>query len=491
MEVGARSVAKGIFGSMGMNDDQANILGGQILGNLAKGTKQGKVTALEQILYGVSGGQVALGPETIFAKYGFASPQDGISYMANVLGSSIMGPVNSGLGTTPLNMGNMDPRMRTMGAFGGYNGQYGGSPTGMSGPGMPSAGTLQAAAQNNPLMQVTKDGMVVLADNVPKLTKDIADQLNAAKEAEIAAQQRFLDASKDENLRSELQRTISNSQYEQQILTNRLLAARGTSGSGTNVSIGGGGGGGGFFSGGGSLAEVGNMALDLGKSAITQKVVQSMGIKNPYMALLASFAVNKGVSYLGGKAFDMFAGTEMGQSVVGGLSNIGTTISNGWNSIAPSWAQTPSSWTQSSTGLNVMSGETAVQSATGLTEPVSSVLPGFESFASYLPYIPAVLALAKGDVGGAIGQAVGAYAGAYIGTTLAEAGFALGGPIGAVAGFVIGTFLGGLFGGGGGGYTPNPTIWRFIDSLSSSGFISTEAARFNLILILFLPLSDL
>jgi hypothetical protein len=88
-----------------------------------------------------------------------------------------------------------------MGAFGGYGGEYGGMPTGMTGTGMPSAGTLQAAAQNNPLMQVTKDGMVVLADNVPKLTKDIADQLNAAKEAEIAAQQRFLDASKDENLR--------------------------------------------------------------------------------------------------------------------------------------------------------------------------------------------------------------------------------------------------------------------------------------------------
>jgi murein DD-endopeptidase MepM/ murein hydrolase activator NlpD len=298
LEIGARSVAQGIFGSMGMNSDQANILGGQILGNLAKGTKQGKLTALEQILFGVSGGTVALGPETIFAKYGFASPQDGIAYMANVLGSSIMGPVNSGLGTTPLNMRNMDPRMRTMGAFGGYGGEYGGSPTGM-----PSAGTLQAASQNNPYLQLNKEGMVVIRDNMPEQTKTIAEQLNVAKQAEIDAQQRFLDASKDENLRAELQRTISNSQYEQQILTNRLLASRATTGSGTNISIGGGGKGGGFFSGGGPLAEVGNMAIDLGKSAITQKVVQSLGIKNPYMNMLASFAVNKGLSYAGNAIF--------------------------------------------------------------------------------------------------------------------------------------------------------------------------------------------
>ena len=210
MEVGARSVAQGIFGSMGMNSDQANILGGQILGNLAKGTKQGKLTALEQILYGASGGEVALGPETIFAKYGFASPQDGIGYMANVLGSSMMGPVNSAMGTTPLNMRNMDPRMKTMGAFGGYGGEYGGLPTGM-----PSGGALRSAAQNNPLMQVTEDGMVVIADNVPQLTKDICAQLNTAKQSEIDAQKRYLEAEKGSDERSILQRQINEAQYEQ------------------------------------------------------------------------------------------------------------------------------------------------------------------------------------------------------------------------------------------------------------------------------------
>jgi murein DD-endopeptidase MepM/ murein hydrolase activator NlpD len=435
MEVGARSVAQGIFGSMGMNSDQANILGGQILGNLAKGTKQGKLTALEQILYGASGGEVALGPETIFAKYGFASPQDGIGYMANVLGSSLMSPINSGLGTTPLNMRNMDPRMRTMGAFGGYGGEYGGLPTGM-----PSGGTLQSAAYNNPLMQVTKDGMVVLADNVPQLTKDIGAQLNTAKQAEIDAQKRYLEAEKGSDERSILQRQISEAQYEQQILTNKLLSSRGPGG-GTSISVGGSGGGG-FFTGGGPLAEVGNMALDLGKSAITQKVVQSLGIKNPYMNMLASFAVSKGVSYLGGKAFDMFAGTEMGQSATSAFSNISTA----YKMNAPSWAG------------GYTAGEKAYFSAidsfdAGMGEGVSAAasttpfLEGF-NFMDVLPYTGAIIKLLEGDVQGAAATA----AGVYIGT-------ALFGPIGgAIGGFIFGS----LFGDDDEPYRPVPTVWRII-----------------------------
>ena len=462
MEVGARSVAQGIFGLLPGGPESAQILGGQILGNLAKGTQQGKVTALEQIIYGVSGGQVALGPETIFAKYGFASPQDGISYMANVLGAAAMGPIDSALGTTPANMGNMDPRMRTMGSFGGFNGQYNGMPTGMTGPGMPSAGTLQAAAQNNPYLQLNKDGMVVIKDNMPQQTKDIAETLNATKKANADAWKQFDEAGSDADARAIAQKMVSETQLQEQMLTNRLLASRATGGSGTTIGSGGTGGGG-FFSGGGPLAEVGNMALDLGKSAITQKVVQSMGIKNPYMALLASFAVNKGVSYLGGKAYDMFAGTEMGKTVTGAFSNFGDTLTSGYNSIAPSWAQVGGNWTQSSTGLNVMAGEGgSTISATGLAEPAGAtpLASGFESFAPYLPYIPAFVALAKGDVGAAAGYAIGAYAGTALGAELASLGAAAG-PVGAVAGFVIGTLLAGFFGGGG-GRQPNPTIWRII-----------------------------
>jgi hypothetical protein len=440
MEVGARSVAQGIFGSMGMNSDQANILGGQILGNLAKGTQQGKVTALEQILYGISGGQVALGPETIFAKYGFATPAEGIGYMANVLGSAAMGPIDSALGTTPANMGNMDPRMRTMGAFGGYNGQYGGQP---------SAGTLQAATQNNPYMQLNKDGMVVLKDNVPQLTKDTADQLNLAKQAEKDAQQRFLDAEGGSEERAIAQKMVSEAQYEQQILTNRLLASRASVGSGTTIG-GGGSGGGGFFSGGGSLAEVGNMAIDLGKSAITQKAVQAMGIKNPYMAMLASFAVSKGLSFLGGKAFDMFAGTSVGQSVTGAFSSAGNSISNAYGTYAPSWA----GGYDAATMADLQLGQSMTANAAGGTAASATpFLEGF-NFMDALPYAGAIIKLAQGDVMGAATTAAGVYVGQAIGS--------IWGPLGTVVGGFIGGFIGGLFGGGSSPPQPNPAIWRII-----------------------------
>lgn len=458
MEVGARSVAQGIFGSMGMNSDQANILGGQILGNLAKGTQQGKVTALEQILYGISGGQVALGPETIFAKYGFATPAEGIGYMANVLGSAAMGPIDNALGTTPANMGNMDPRMRTMGAFGGYNGQYGGTPNGM-----PSAGTLQAAAQNNPYLQLNKDGMVVIKDNMPQQTKDIAETLNATKKANADAWKQFDEAGTDADARAVAQKMVSETQVQEQMLTNRLLASRATTGSGTNISIGGGGGSGGFFSGGGSLAEVGNMAIDLGKSAITQKAVQAMGIKNPYMAMLASFAVSKGLSFLGGKAFDMFSGTPMGQSVTGAFSGAGNTLSNAYGQYAPSWAGGYDAATMADLQLGQ---QWTANAAGGAGASATPFLEGF-SFMDALPYAGAILKLAQGDIGGAAGMAAGAYAGTVIGSAIsggalgAEIG-AFAGPIGIVAGFVLGSIFSSFFGGGSSPPQPNPQIWRII-----------------------------
>lgn len=478
LEVGARSVAQGIFGSMGMNSDRANILGGQILGNIAKGTKQGKLTALEQIIYGVSGGEVALGPETIFAKYGFASPQDGIGYMANVLGSSLMGPVNSALGTTPLNIRNMDPRMRQMGAFGGYGGEYGG---------MPSIGTQNATLRNDPNLQLNKDGMVTITDNMPAQTKTLAEQLNVAKQAEIDAKLQAQVAEQGSDARSSAEQMVASAQYEQAILANKLLASiasRGTGGGGgTSINIGGSKGGG-FFTGGGPLAEVGNMALDMGKQVITQKIVQSLGIKNPYMNMLASAAVSKGVSYVGGKAYDMFAGTDMGKSVLG----FGDTITNAYRSVAPSWA----GGYDAGTLADLAEGEAMRQAAgAGLVEAApaaaSPLLSGFQAVAPYLPYIPAFMALMKGDIGGAVGLGIGAYAGTVIGGAIsagalgAEIG-AYGGPLGMLAGFVIGSLIGSLFGGSSKQREPDPAVWRIIrvkDNNNINAIVDLKAPREN------------
>ena len=46
-------------------------------------------------MFGASGGAksgIALGPETLFAKYGFANPMEGISYFASALGERATQP---------------------------------------------------------------------------------------------------------------------------------------------------------------------------------------------------------------------------------------------------------------------------------------------------------------------------------------------------------------------------------------------------------------
>ena len=86
-EVGSRAVGKAIFQSIGGLDAKDTMtLTGQVLGNYAAGKKE---LAFEQLLYGASGGKdggIALGTETLFAKYGFKDPMEGISYFANALG---------------------------------------------------------------------------------------------------------------------------------------------------------------------------------------------------------------------------------------------------------------------------------------------------------------------------------------------------------------------------------------------------------------------
>ena len=339
MEVGARSVAKGIFGSMGMNTDQANILGGQILGNLAKGTKAGKVTALEQIIYGMSGGKIALGAETIFAKYGFASPADGIGYMANVLGAGIMGPIDSALGTTPSSMGNMDPRMRQMGAFGGYGGEYGGMPSNMVGGGARgnlNLGQAQNALAANPAFAYGDMGRLSTTTTSPE-AKLLVEQINLAKDRETQAKKDFIESNKSADARTTMQTIVADAQLEQEVRTNELLAQQLQQRSGSGSTAGG------FFQQllgvkpgdkgmMGAFAEVGNMALDFGKAALTQKVVQKLGIKNPYMQLLASAAVNKGLSIGGEYAFNAIKGTEAGSSII----NYGSTLLAGAKTAFPS-----------------------------------------------------------------------------------------------------------------------------------------------------------
>ena len=377
--------------------------------------------------------------------------------MANVLGAAAMGPIDSALGTTPLNMRNMDPRMRQMGAFGGYGGEYGGMPGGM-----PSIGTQNATLRNDPNLQLNKDGMVTITDNMPAQTKTLAEQLNVSKQAEKDAKAMFDVAEKNSQEQHIATTMLNEAQLQSALLTNQILSSRGPGG-GTSISIGGSKGGG-FFTGGGALAEVGNMALDMGKSVVTQKVVESMGIKNPYMAMLASFAVNKGVSYLGGKAFDMFSGTDMGKSVLG----VGDTISNAYRSVAPTWAGGYDAATMADLELGraMTANAAAVEGTTNAVTSSTSFLKGFD-FMDALPYAGAVIKLLQGDVKGAALTAAGVFIGNLI--------------LPGIGGW-IGGFIGGLLGGGGSQRRPMPTIWRIIrvrDNNNINGIVDLQAPQEN------------
>jgi len=166
--------------------------------------------------------------------------------------------------------------------------------------------------------------------------------------------------------------------------------------------------------------------------------------------MLASFAVSKGLSYVGGKAFDAFAGTEMGQSLTGSFSN----ISNSYKMAAPSWAggYTAAEKARFAAGNSFDAG--MVEG--GVTESVSGAssatpfLEGFD-FMDVAPYAGAIVKLLQGDVQGAVATGAGVYIG------LAISG---GNPIiGAIGGFIFDS----LFGGGGGKrYVPVPTVWRIV-----------------------------
>ena len=98
LEVGSRIAGRTVFqdlskfGIGGLGAKETQELTGQIFGNIAAGNKK---LAFEQLLFGASGGKesgIALGAETMFAKYGFKNPAEGIQYFASVLGEQATQP---------------------------------------------------------------------------------------------------------------------------------------------------------------------------------------------------------------------------------------------------------------------------------------------------------------------------------------------------------------------------------------------------------------
>jgi len=111
LEVGSRIAGGKIFQTIGgLGAEETQTLTGQVLGNFAAGNKK---LALEQLLYGASGGSksgIALGPETLLAKYGFKNPAEGLAYFAGGLADMATAPLANLMGGDPTNGVSFDSR---------------------------------------------------------------------------------------------------------------------------------------------------------------------------------------------------------------------------------------------------------------------------------------------------------------------------------------------------------------------------------------------
>jgi hypothetical protein len=380
LEAGARAGGRLLFGMIGgMDAEKSNILTGQILGNYARGNKK---LAAEQLIFGTTG--VATGYESVFAKYGFKNPMEGVNYMANTLGAAVSDPVNSLMNPGAKPTEYIDPR------------------TGKK-VSLNSTSSFNADAYGR-IGDVSSTGATI--QNVPGGDKAITT--TDIESAKFAADQAY----RDELIIAGIGDT------------NRILA-EGRTGAGSTAggTLGVGGGGGGFFGAGGPLSQVGNMAFDLGRVALTQNAMKALGVKNPYMQMLANFAINQGLKYAGQAAYSAvsnafgFGGTQAAAPIVDG------TLAAGGSSLAASSLA-------SSGAASYAGGQSA------------GTLMGFE-----------------GSIGAAVPQtaSAGGVAGAGAGLMEAASALAMNPATWIVAAFLV---VGSLIMGSGG--DPNPTIQRIL-----------------------------
>jgi len=407
LEVGSRIAGKAIFqGIGGLGAEETQGITGQVLGNLAAGNKK---LALEQLLYGASGGKesgIALGAETMFAKYGFKNPMEGISYFANVLGEAATSPLNSMMNNNPQASVVFDPRLgynvyqdgpnrgqragpqagqaygQNFGggqlfspglnnygvqpnpygttAMAGAPGSYITNGTGVAGK-LPTQAeffgqTQQQFANNSKETLALQQAQLDLtkANNIEQARKD-AEKIKQAAELSNKQIQVSIDASRDASAIAELQAQQAANLTQAQTSADALITKAqtgelisglgGRAGSGTaieqkdaNGNVINPNGAGKLFDGKTGLGEFGNFAGDMLKNAAGQKIVQSLGVKNPYMQMIANFGVQK----LLNKGFDMVAGSDFVKNLFGS-SPLGS-IEEPLAAVGGSFLDTIASW---------------------------------------------------------------------------------------------------------------------------------------------------
>ena len=449
LEVGARKVGRSLFAAAGLSDKDSDSLTGQILGNFAKGNKQ---AATEQLLYGLTG--VASGPETIFAKYGFSSSQQGTNFLGGMGAAEL---------TAPLAV-MMDGKQPTFtGPYG--QGTYGAGQypriTSQQGAGSnyipPSAvnnrtlndQSLTAVQRVNVAETLMSKGVGTdeIAKQLGNIDKNTLDSLKISKEATETAQKNFIEAqekARQFNTGTEEWQTaqqsatltkevLDNTMREQDIQRNELLksinakADAKAAGGGSNF-----------------MSNMGNFAYDLGISMVANKLTQN--VKNPYVKAFLNYGITSA------------AGSVIKPMIFGAPQVAGTAAAPGFFSSGGGGSQLASSLMPSSTlgfagtagnmlassgyttagnffsgvqsGMNISSG--AASSGYAASGAGADLVAG-EFVGQALPYTQAIVLALQGDYKKAATSAAGTYIG------LAISG---GNPIvGAIGGY-IGSLIG-------------------------------------------------
>ena len=451
LEVGARKVGRSFFSGILGNDEKADSLTGQILGNFAKGNKQ---AATEQLLYGLTG--VASGPETIFAKYGFNSSQQG----TNFLGAYGAAQMTAPLATM---MGGKQPT---------YTGPYGQGTFGAGQTPMIQAGAVSGEATfraknaagneqtyvNQALAKLAIDGDPTARKQLPSIEANTWNAVDQAKKNAKEAEENFLkaDVKTDDYRITERALNQANLNYSAKQTEILQKIAEKPAGGGSSA--------GGTF-----MTNMGNFAYDLGVSMVANKLTQN--VKNPYAKAFLNYGITSaagsfikpmifGPPTVAGAAaapalFTMGNAAQVGSGFASGggpgmAGSMGTVLTNSGYTTAGTFM----SGVQ--TGMNSTLSGTA--SATGST---GAAFAG-EVVGEVLPYAAAIMYALKGDYKKAATTAAGTYAGmkagAYIGSFFGVGGAAIGATIGAIVGSILGSKV---------GRKPKPAVLRVTSSKGS------------------------
>jgi GH24 family phage-related lysozyme (muramidase) len=439
LEVGARQVGRGLFKGILGNDANADALTGQILGNFARGNKQ---AATEQLLYGMTG--VASGPETIFAKYGFNSSQQGANFLGGMGAAQLTAPIAGMLG------GNQ-PTYR------GPNGQgtYGAGQYPMAQPATQQGAyyTGKDARGNdksfvNPeMMRLAIDADKSARDSLPHIAEGTWKALDDAKTAAKLANEQYLTSKAGTDEYRIAQETREQAQARLTERTNQILESRPS-------AVGGGSSAGGNF-----MANMGNFAFDLGTSLVASKLTQ--GIKNPYLKAFANYGISSAANsfiapmLFGTKAIAGGAAAAPGLFTASNAASLGSSLMPG---SATGFAGTAGNILTNSGYTTAGSFMGGVQNGMNLANNAGGVagVQGGNAFAAgemvgeYLPYAASIVKLLKGDVKGAATTAAFTYIGGAVATA-----FGLPPQLGQAVGAIVGSFV---------GRKPKPAVLRVTGS---------------------------